>query len=182
MNTKYIILGTLSICMLFAQSNTAEAYFTTNQSALKISEDKALYIIEYAFGLEKYDLTMPGVTKRDLLWGTNEDKIGYTFRNESGEVQKEGTVTAAVISRAPRADGMYILEKGKAQKMWLVALLETKKGAEPQNYKLQVDSLPFYVDMGAKEKDVRQLNPSELQYYVTPSVELNQKAAIIVGK
>lgn len=173
MKNIHIFRGIIIIVVAFVLPQGTQAYFTTAQSALKINDTHALFIIEYAFGLKKDDLRMPGVTERGLTWGSKEEKVGYTLRGKDGVITTEGKATAAIISKAPAADGLYTLEKGKAQKMWLAVLFETDKDAKVRDYVLQVDSLPFYVDTGNKDLDVRQLNPSELQYYVTPSVTLN---------
>jgi hypothetical protein len=172
MNTKHIFVGIFAICGFFAQGQQAQAYFTTNQSAFKINETHALFVIEYAFGLEKNDIFMPGISKQGLAWGSTEKNVGYTIKAD-GETTTVGKVTSAVISKAPAVDGMYKLEKGKAQKMWLVVLYETNKDTKETDYALQVDHLPFYVDIEKNELATRQLNPSELQYYVTKEVELN---------
>jgi hypothetical protein len=171
---KIFFLGLFAATLLLHYPQTASAYFTTAQSSLMLDKNHALFIVEYAFGLEKHDVYMPGVAKEGLLFENKEKKVGFTIKNEDGVTVTSGKTTAAIISKAPSVDGMYKLEKGKAQKMWLVAILETEKDTPTEKYKLQVESLPFDVDMNTK-KDERKLNPSELQYYVTPAVKLNQK-------
>jgi hypothetical protein len=175
MTTSHIALGTFIMLLASLFPQGTHAYFTTAQSALKIDDTHALFIVEYAFGLKNDVVFMPGVTERGLVWGSKEEKVGYTLRDKNDTVVTGGTVTAAVISKAKRSDGMYEIQSDVAQKLWLVALLETDKGAKAENYKLQVDSLPFYVNTGNKDLDARQLNPSELQYYVTKEVELNTR-------
>lgn len=173
MNISRIAVTTLFVLIIALLPQVTLGYFTTNQLASKIDETTALFVVEYTFGLKNDDLYMPAVVERGLSWGSAEEKVGFSIRKDGEETTTLGTATGVVLSKAPAEDGMYKLEGGKAQKLWLVVLYKTDKATKETNYALQVDHLPFYVDIGKKDLDVRQLNPSELKYYLTKEVELN---------
>ena len=117
---------------------------------------------------------MPAIAERDLSFKEADvQKVGYSIPIDGGTNATIGNTTAIVVSHAPIVNGMYKLEKGKAQKIWLIALLTTDSNELETDYALSVEKLPFYVDVGEKELQSRQLNPSELQYYKTKEVELN---------
>ena len=174
--SKHYISGSLFALALAAVVPLhAEAYFTTAQSASKISDSAALYTIEYAFGLEDYDIYMPIVAERNLAHESEEKKVGYFFTEDTGELKAEGTSAALVLSAAPIVNGMYKIEKGVAQKMTLLAVLAVDDSVEEEDFALQVQRLPYYVDKGGDELVALQLNPSELQYYKTEEIELNTR-------
>lgn len=157
---------------LFALAPNTQAYFTTNQIASAINDHAAVFAIQYEFGLEKYDIYMPIGIERNLAWENDEKKVGYTVRNDE-EIVSGGTTAGLVLSSAPIVDGMYKIAKGTVEKMTLFVVLTTPADAHEMDYALQVDALPYFVDRGGDELQKLQLNPSELQYYVTKEVELN---------
>lgn len=164
----------LAVISLFfcAQIHTSLAYFTTGQTAIKLNDTTALYTIDYEFGLNKQDLYMPIVAQRGLPWKSVEHTLGYTIQR-NGTTTVDGTATGIVVANLPVVNGMYKIAKGAAEKMTLLVILTTKPNAEPADLRLQVDQLPFYADYGKSTLATLQLNPSELQYYVTPEVTLN---------
>ncbi len=164
-----------SLFVLSASASQTEAYFTTNQTATKINETTALFSIEYAFGLEKRDIYMPVYAERGLLHASTAQKVGYSLHKDGKKITLQGTTIGMAVSKAPIVNGMYKLEKGKAQKMTLYVILTTSSTTPEMDYTLQVDKLPFYVDIGKKDLQTQGLNPSELQYYITKQVGLNSK-------
>jgi hypothetical protein len=171
MKTHYIS-GALTAIALFAFAPHADAYFTTNQIASVINEHAAVFAIQYEFGHEKNDIYMPIAVERDLLWENDQKKVGYSLRNDE-EVVQGGTTAGLVLSSAPIVDGMYKIAKGTVEKMTLFVVLTTPADAHEMDYALQVDALPYFMDRGEDELQRLQLNPSELQYYVTKEIELN---------
>jgi hypothetical protein len=170
MKIKTISLGFLIALFVCIAPSYSSAYFTTGQTDTKIGDSAAIFTIEYAFGLPEQDIYMPVIAERNLAWESSEHKLGYSIRdNENDEVTQHGKTVGIVLSSAPIVDGMYKISKDTAQKMTLVVVLSTTD-TEKGSYKLQVDQLPYYVDIGEKELQVRQLNPSELTYYVTSPV------------
>jgi len=170
---KKISLGVAIAAVCAAAPAVSEAYFTTSQSAVQLNAHAAMYLIEYSFGLPDNDIYMPVIAQRDLAWESTQKKAGYSFTENGSHIHTQGTAAALVVSDAPIVDGMYKIEKGSAKKMTLLAFLITDPKAHEDDYALQVTKLPYYVDKGADELDALQLNPSELQYYVTKEVELN---------
>ncbi len=81
---------------------------------------------------------------------------------------------AVVFANAPIVDGMYKLEKGKAHTMTLVAVYKAGADTQQNEYALQVDELPYYVSQEDGTQTYLKLNPSELQYYMTPMALLNE--------
>lgn len=173
MRMNFNIVRTLLVFSIAFLPATSFAYFTTGQQAMRLSENAALFTIEYAFGLNDHDMYMPVLAVRNLSEENSRTKVGYSIREESETITTEGTTAGIVLSSAPIVDGMYKLEKGKAQKMTLLVLYITDPEAHEEDYALQVDWLPFSVDKGGAQRQQLQLNPSELQYYITKEVELN---------
>ncbi len=174
MNTRNVLFASAVLFYsLLSHINTAEAYFTTAQKAVKINETHALFIVEYTFGLKNEDLFMPGVASHKLLTQTKSDKVGFEIIADGRDEVDGKEITSAILSKAPSQNGQYKVVKGTSQKFWLVALLETEKDTLETDYALKVTHLPFFVDTGESTLDTRQLNPTELQYYLTKEVELN---------
>lgn len=173
MKITQISIGVFTMLFLALLPQVTLGYFTTGQTATKLSNTASLFTIEYAFGWGKNDIYMPIFAERGLAWESTLKKVGYTLREDAKDIATNGKASAIVLSNAPIVDGMYKLEKGKAQKMTLVVVFTTASTTPETDYALQVDRLPFYVDKGNKQLQTLQLNPSELAYYVTKEVELN---------
>lgn len=171
MNIQNISLGIFALvaCATYIPMQT-HAYFTTEQTATKLTATTALYTIEYTFGLVNEDIYMPVVTQRDLEWKSSEHIVGYSIDTDEDETVTTGTAAGVVLSDAPIVNGMYKIDKGEAQKMTLLVLFKTEQTALEDSYKLQVGQLPYFVDTGEDDFTIRQLNPSELQHYVTETI------------
>jgi len=168
MKTMNISLGVVVLILTFITPQVSQAYFTTAQNAVKINPTTALFTIEYVFGHDDYDLYMPILAERGLMWKGDANKVGYTFRQDDEEVLL-GRAAGMVLSNAPIVNGMYKIEKGTAKKLLFFVLLSTQTDTPEMDYALQVENLPFKMDdKGTLEQ--LQLNPSELQYYVTKEV------------
>jgi hypothetical protein len=163
-----VLMGTV-----LGSPHITHAYLTTHQTAKKLNAHAAVFAIEYAFGLKDNDLYMPVLADRTASGTANTKHLSYSIIEEGDEVTTVGAAQGIVVSKAPIIDEMYKLEAGKAQKMTLIVLLILPDDIDEANYAVQVDSLPFFEDEGSKPLTMRQLNPSELQYYLTPEVELN---------
>jgi hypothetical protein len=174
MRMSNISAGVWGVFILALFPFAAEAYFTTGQTATKLSPNVALFTIEYAFGLKDHDMYMPIIAERNLLRESSEKKVGYVF-TDNGKNKEEGTSVALVLSSAPIEKGMYKIAKGAAQKMTLLAFLSVDERVTEEDFALHVQKLPYYVDKGGKALEALQLNPSELQYYLTNEIELNTR-------
>ncbi len=173
MKTVHISIGIFAALLLALLPQVTLGYFTTGQTATKLSDTASIFTIKYRFGLPKNDIYMPIMAERGLQWESDAKKVGYSLREDSENIQINGKATGIVLSNAPIVNGMYKLEKGKAYTMQLVVVFTTASNTLETDYALQVDRLPFYVDRGNDGLQTLQLNPSELQYYVTKEVELN---------
>jgi len=155
-NITYLAL----LCLVFlATSSTSLAYFTTNQSAVRVTDTTSIFMIEYKFGHGSYEIRMPVLTERKN--GVSDNKVLYNFYNEDNEVLDAGNATGIVLSDAEVLDGMYVIPKGKSKTLTLLVIFENQT---PDDVRLQVEYLPFQFN---NTQHLR-LNPSELQYYTTP--------------
>ena len=170
-NISALVLG-VALCTAFGEP--ASAYFTTNQTASAVTASTALYSIEYSFGLKDADIYMPVLAVRGLENGSDKKKLGYSVREDGIEEVTHGESVAVVFANAPIGGGMYKLEKGKAHSMTLVTVYKAGAGTQENEYAIQVDELPYYVAQTDGTKAYLKLNPSELQYYITPTALLNQ--------
>jgi len=168
---KYMTSLTILMGMLLAlPSERANAYFTTAQTAISATEQTALYTITYRFGLKNDDLYMPIIATRGLSHGSNQYALGYEILEESKAPTTTGISAGIVLSNAKIENGMYKVPKGRSASFTLFVIYSVEKLEEETDYALHVQELPFYV---GDNKDARKLNPSELQYYVSPEAELN---------
>lgn len=174
MYTKNISALVIACAFCFFVAQPASAYFTTKQTAVAVTPSTALYSIEYAFGLEDKDIYMPIIAERGLDHGSDEKKLGYTLREDGIEEIKHGKSVAVVFANAPIVDGMYKLEKGKAHTMTLVVVYTAGAQTQENEYAVQVDELPYYIASEDGTMQYLKLNPSELQYYITPTALLNE--------
>ena len=60
--------------------------------------------------------------------------------------------------------------------MMLIVILTADQSVTEEDFALQVQHLPYYVEKENESMQRLQLNPSELQYYVTEEIELNTRA------
>lgn len=167
-----VAVGAASLLM---SPNTSFAYKTTGQTAALYSSTTALYTITYRFGFLNREAYLPIATTRDLAFGSSSDNLGYQLVARTGSSTTAGMMAGLVLSNATIKNGMYYLPAGKAADFTLVAALTLPSNQSAADYALLVSALPFYmIDDG---KTVRaQLNPSELQYYITPRAKVTAKA------
>jgi hypothetical protein len=81
-----------------------------------------------------------------------------------------------VLSNARLEDGMYVIPKGVAASFTLLVMYTIGEGETDTMFRNQVTHLPFTFDKTEQQK----LNPSELQYYVTPLVALSNVTRVSV--
>lgn len=159
--------------ILIALPARSHAYFTTAQSAVKLEDGKGiLYSVTYDFGMKKNDLIMPIVPERKEASSTEQARtMTYAFVDKEGNESALGESTAVVVSNAEIRDGHYFIPRGEGKRMTLIALLSLPQTLvyEPYDLSLLVTNLPFTIVTDQAEYQ-NQLNPSELQYYRTPSI------------
>ncbi|MEL6804211.1 MAG: hypothetical protein AAFO91_10560 [Bacteroidota bacterium] len=150
---------------------TSSAYFTTEQSAVRVSESVALYAITYSFGSPREDLFMPIGAERDKANGTAGATVGFEFLEDGRETTTDGTALGIVISDLETTeDTYYRIPEGSSGKMTLYVALFLDSEAPEADYALQVTDLPFYRGETLSRQG---LNVYELSHYVTDEIELN---------
>lgn len=171
--TKFISGLMLTAVLAVAFPQTTQAYLTSSQTSVQLTDTTAMYTITYSFSGGKYDFYLPVVTARNLLHSESESTLGYTIR-ENDDTTSIGDTAALVFSTAKLVDGMYFIPKGERKTFTLVTFFRTDIGTHQDDYALQVENLPFLVDIGGDALQLRGLNPSELTYYATEEVRLNE--------
>jgi hypothetical protein len=153
----------------------SEAYFTTAQSATRLTDDTMLYTVTYRFGFLNRELYMPIMAKRADGEAVKQYQAEYAILDEDDRAVTTGSSNAIVLTGDEDVtikDGQYYLKAGKAAEFTLVALLTLPKTAQQDaDLSLLVTHLPFTTVMAGTPLHA-QLNPSELQYYRTPEIEL----------
>ncbi|MEX0918240.1 MAG: hypothetical protein WDZ93_03720 [Candidatus Paceibacterota bacterium] len=168
--TRSILFFALIIIVGVLVSETASAYTTTEQRVQKINETTAIFFIDFAFGHENYDLYIPILTKRGQEHGTKAKTLGFEILEDREEPTDRGNVQALVLGKTKIENGMYKVPKGYKAPFTLAVVYTTDKALIEGDYVVQVTDLPFY---RGDDMEYMHLNPSELQYYVTPEIELN---------
>lgn len=155
---------------VFLAPITAAAYTVTDARAYRVNDTTALFYIDYAFGHENHDFYLPVLAVRDQAFGTEAKSIGYEVVINDDYATDDGSARAIVLADLPIEHGMYKIPKGYSAPFTLAVVYTTDPTAAAAEYAIQVTDLPFYSD---DELTYYRLNPSELQYYVTDQVVLN---------
>lgn len=176
MNThKMKVTGLLFALFILLLPADSKAYFTTAQSATKLTDDTILYTITYQFGFADRELYMPIMTKRTDGAEAKQYLAEYSILDSSDVVMNTGISNALVLTSSTAVeikDGQYYLEPGEAASFTLFALLTIPAEQQTnEKYSLLMTQLPFTMIKDDKTT-MSHLNPSELQYYRTPEVRL----------
>lgn len=166
----------LFVGVLIIMPNFTFAYFTTGQSATKVNDNTLLYTITYQFGMKNSALRMPIGAVRGLEFGTTSPYLGYELLQDSETPITGGESYSLVLSNAKVVDNEYLIPSGQAAEFTLVTLVHLPDNFVPETTKdydlsLLVTSLPFTIISDGK-KLKNKLNPSELQYYLTPKIDV----------
>jgi hypothetical protein len=159
-----IMLGIIALGS-YGTPFTASAYLTTGQESLTVNGQIGVYVIDFAFGHERYDIHIPAPAYKSAK--PSPSALTFEVVDEHG-TKGLGTAVGIVLSDAQVKDGHYTIPKGIRSSLRLLVLY-TKSGHDTGNeFSMQVTHLPFTFD----GKQQLQLNPSELQYYTTKPVLL----------
>ena len=161
---------------LLAIPNISFAYFTTGQTATKINENTLLYTVSYKFNFGKNGGRMPIGAVRGLEFGTSSPYVGYDLLQDSETPVTVEESYSVVLSNAKVVDNEYYVPPGQTASFILVALVHLPPNFVPESTRdydlsLQVTSLPFTI-LSEEKEFKNQLNPSELQYYLTPEIDI----------
>lgn len=165
--TGFGFLATILIVatiILFTPLNT-NAYFTTAQNQIDLGNGTGLFLIEYKFGMKKYDVHIPVTAMTNVK---QNDVVSYEMLNKNGDVAMGESVGIVLSDATINENGIYVVPKGTSATFTLVVFFTPEKSEDLNRYKLQVTNLPFQFD-GTQQL---QLNPSELKYYITRSLKL----------
>ena len=170
MNISKLKLYTGFICLTLLLPSFSEAYFTTSQSAIKLNDSTVLFTVSYGFGLKDRDLLMPIYTER-TEFSKSEDTLSYSILNQ-GTTTAYGKTVGVVLTKdedVKVVDGQYFLPAGQSAEFTLISLLTLDEELSDTDLSLLVTHLPFTMVVDEVSHQ-NQLNPSELQYYLTPSI------------
>jgi len=153
--------------IIIASPLAAQAYGTSAQTALRLSDTHSLYMISYDFGFLNRKTDLPIAAMRDSL-SDNKSVVRYDLVNEQGVVSTTGTTYALIVSDRPIIDNKYHLDEGRAGKFTLVVIARHDVPTV-ENTALQITHLPMILTDNGKEKEFI-LAPSELTDYKTPFI------------
>lgn len=173
-----LLLACAAVCIaaLFPVFAHAESPFLQQSVAGKVTDRAAMYFMTYRFSNTHYDVHIPLVTQRISESTENGQKIGYTVREDGTEVTTQGTSIAINLSNAQVVNGMYVIPKGTIGEFVFFGIVTTAEDTPEMDYAMKIDRLPIYRDSDegpGVSLDNIGLTPGELQYFVTPEVELN---------
>ena len=164
----------LSVVMLFGMffPVSASAYFSTGQSATKISENAFLFTVSYRFGHQSREMRLPVGVQRDVVVSDDSSYLGYTIRDDGGMPTDIGTGYGVVLSTANIEGTQYVVPQGVAKDFTALFLL-VLSDEEVQildDIALQVTALPFTTHQDESTL-VFELNEHELGAYTTSFIE-----------
>jgi hypothetical protein len=162
---KYLPVALIAfvVASVITTAHSVEAYQTTGQEAFTVDEHTGVYVINFAFGHGKYDISIPVHAGRS----TEKSDTSVSYDVLSNTEETSGSSTGIILSDAPLRDGMYVVPKGKMMNFTLLVFY-TPKSTVATEYHLAVTHLPFSFN-GTQQL---RLNPSELKYYQTESETL----------
>ncbi|MCA9354227.1 MAG: hypothetical protein KC877_01775 [Candidatus Kaiserbacteria bacterium] len=176
MNTcKLKLAGWLFVFSIFLIPQASEAYFTTDQTATRLTANNILFTVTYSFGFAERDVLMPIFATRAES-SDSDTLMGYEIQDDKATTAL-GTSAGLVLTKHPAVaieDGKYYrVPAGEAASFTLVTLMSVTDEELDSNpdLSLLVTHLPFtMIDEGVEIP--AKLNPSELQYYHTPEIDL----------
>lgn len=162
---SFWILIALTV-LFFSFTTSAHAYFTTAQKEIRLSDGSGLFLIEYSFGMAKYEVYMTPFAQRSLT--TDTKMVSYEILNEKNEVVAGKAVGIVLSDTMLNKDIQYVVSKNASKKFTLAVFFTPDKKNTGEKYRLHVTYLPFKFD-GTQQL---QLNPSELEKYTTKGIAL----------
>ena len=177
-----LFIGVFAFTLLLP--STSKAYFTTDQTATRINSETILYTVTYEFGLSGRELYMPIGALRDDNSTTSSPYLKYTLldKEDRTDIGKSAGLVFSTDEDVEIRDNQYYLAPDKTAKFTLVTLVNLPADQLESNLDLSllVTSLPFTMVKGGTPIPAH-LNPSELQYYRTPTISLKRDKIKIYG-
>lgn len=172
MNTyKIKLVGWLLVFPFFLGPLTISAYYTTNQAALKLTENTAIYTVTYKFGVGDRELYMPIMAAEDTAQTKTDYTALFSIVDEDDKPAVPSISNAIVLTSSKDVtikDNQYYLKPNKTATFTLIALVTFKDNPQ-RDLSLLVTHLPFTMIVDG-ETFPNQLNPSELSHYRTPEI------------
>lgn len=169
---KYVFFTFIALFVI-GNSTTAHAYLTTHKDAFTVDGETAVFIIDYEFGHEHYDLLLPFHASHSR--STTRDSVGYRIVDTDG-TPGAGTAYGVVLSSVTRENMLYRIPKGYSAPFRLLVLYTRDASEVGKSLRLEVTHLPFSFS-GVRDLS---LNDTELTKYVSPYVTLHKGALIRV--
>jgi hypothetical protein len=138
---------------------------TTDTNQFSVDGNVGVFTIDYRFGHEKHDLTMPLRAVRK----ESDDATALTYDVVDGEGRSgKGKAYAVILSDAPLKNNHYMTLKGFAHTFRLLVLYERDPSEANMFFRAQVTALPF----AFTNVQNLSLNDSELRKYTTEPLPL----------
>lgn len=171
----YHYLGCLcgALFVVFLCFEEVHAYRTTDQNAFTLDGRTGIYTIEYSFGHGHYDVYMPSLAQSRSA--VSDTALSYTILDDEDEIAK-GTHTALILSNATYQNGMYIVPKGVRARFTLLIVFTPSDDETESHFRAEVTHLPFRLD-----ETHQKLNPSELDYYTSPTLHLEDAKTVLIS-
>lgn len=169
-------LAGLLLLFSFLLPTTSQAYFTTDQSATRLTNETMLYTVTYHFGFSGRELYMPILAMRGLSASNTSPYAGYALINEDGDESEAGVATSIILTNQEDVevrDNQYYLPENKSASFTLMTILTIPEEQQTENLALLVTNLPFTMVKDGTPIPAH-LNPSELQYYTTPVINFTK--------
>ena len=148
------ISRTIVLCftLLLIAPSTSLGYFSTDRTATAVTNQTALYSIDFTFGFSEKDVYIPVMTQRTEINDITNPLLGYTFTTSDEGDTQAGTATGLVLSNMPIVDNMYKVSAGHRGYFTLIVALTLDESDPKAKYGLQVTNLPFIIEKKTKSQ------------------------------
>lgn len=160
---RYIFFFFGALIMLLPQAS--DAYFTTEQTATKLTDNVALFTVTYGFQSDSRTFRLPVIGMEN----PTDTQFGYQILTDDEPYATYTTSLGFVYADLPIVDGMYELTPGNSAEFTAVVLVILPEERELQELSVHIDALPLYK---GEERKPLPLNVHQLQYYKTPEVSI----------
>lgn len=175
-------IGIFALALVVFFPHFSSAYTTTNQSAIWLSDTKALFTISYEFGFLNRELLMPIGAERSVAPADKSPYIGYELLLD-GEVSKLGSTVGLALTTDDDVvykSAQYYTPDRKSAVYTLYVIADFSEVTLPTDAKLSLalTYLPFTLINAEKESRPSYLNPTELISYRTPEIIPSPKSTL----
>ena len=161
-----------------ALPNFGQAYFTTDQQAVRLHDGNLLFTISYQFGFGKRHVYMPILAESNLSNNTTPNTMSFILTADGEPIEVENISAIALTSDedATIIDRQYHLDPYRSALFTLVALVKLS-GAEQARLSgaelgLKVTNFPFTMVTEEDEVIKARLGQTELDKYHTPTLTI----------